>query len=373
MKVVLFGPAAPFQGGVPLFTDTLTQKLRDAGHEAVIVGFRKLSLFSENRAVAETSDSIESVFIPWQPRTWKIVAEAIARHNPDLILVMWWLPIHAFAYRAVRKHLPPELQLRWVYVIHDVISHDRWPGECWLAKGALASAGQFLVLSHGQERVLRQLLVAAPVSITYAPHPLYDTCHKFVGGVSKARASLGLTASRVLLFFGYVRPYKGLDLLLKAMPEILRDFPDTQLLIAGPFCERRACYKRLIKRLAIGPSTVIHDRYFSGDDIGLCFAAADCVILPYRRATQSGVIPAAYALNTPVIAARVDGLEEYVRDGETGYLIEPNNPAAIVEAVRRFYEAGGSDQFTAGMTVEAACYSWNSMIETLEHLTAAFP
>ncbi|MBU0507979.1 glycosyltransferase [bacterium] len=373
MKIVLFGPTLPFRGGVPQFTSTLTERLHAAGHDVKIVGFRELFpklLFSgrmQDVGSPPASDvPTESVFNAWQPASWKRTARIITAHSPDLILAMWWMPLFAPGYRAVLRALSSDLRARWIFVIHDVVSHERFPGDTLLSRSALRHGTRFLALSSGQEKALRKLLPNLPDSaVTMQPHPVYDNYRRFRGTAEEAREQLGVKGSRVLLFFGFVRRYKGLDILLRAMPEILRHDPNTRLLIAGPFHHARTHYERLIEKLGIRRTVVIHDRYFSGDDVGMCFAAADVVVLPYRSATQSGVIPIAFALGVPVIATRVEGIEEYVRDGETGLLVPPEDPTALANAVEQLFDRSGTETFASAITEEAARYSWAGFIENI--------
>lgn len=318
------------------FSDTLARRLTEAGH-CVQAAFR---------------------------------ARDIARDDPDVILAPWHQPFQANIYRRIFRELSVPLRKRWIFIVHDVLPHSRFPGDRWLARRGLELSERFLVLSRGQESALKNLLPhLRPEQVVFTPHPVYDGQRPFPGGREAARRELGITACRVLLFFGFVKRYKGLDVLLRAMPEILRDHSNTQLWVCGPFDGLGARYERLMKKLGIASAMVLYDRYFAGTDIDRVFAAADAVVLPYRKATQSGVIATAYALNTPVIASRVEGVEEYMRDGETGLLIPPRDPSALAAAVKRFFEAGGRSAFSPSVSREAARYSWKSFISCLEKLT----
>jgi D-inositol-3-phosphate glycosyltransferase len=290
----------------------------------------------------------------------------IAAHEPDVIAAMWWMPPFAFGYRALFRALPRNLQNRFVYIIHDVVSHERFPGDAWLAKHVLQESPRFLVISRAEERRLKKLLPDVKVEqIVYAPHPYDEDLPPLAGSAEEARARMGVTAPRVLLFFGFVRRYKGLDLLLRALPEIRKRCGDVQLLVCGPFHQKRAHYEKLIARLGIERHVVIQDRYFSGDDIAPCFAAADAVVLPYRSATQTGVAPMAFALGTPVIATRVGGLAEAVTNGETGFLVEPNDPQKLAQTVETFFARSGKQAFAEAIRRVLNENSWEQFIRTL--------
>jgi D-inositol-3-phosphate glycosyltransferase len=378
MRIVLLGPAYPFRGGVSHFTGVLASELHRAGHETAIINFEALVprwFFPSRRRSDDSPHAVrvasQRILVPWRSRTWRHAGKAIELFAPDLIGAMWWQPLLAPALLGVMKALPPELRKRWVYVVHDVVSHERWPGDRWLARSALREAQRFVVLSRSEERRLRNLLPnLAAESIHYSPHPPFSGYRRFAGTADEARRQLDVSAPKVLLFFGFVRRYKGLDILLHALPRILKSVPDLKLLMTGPFQQNRARFERLIERLGIGGAVVIHDRYFSGDELPLCFAAADAVVLPYRTATQSGVVAHAHSLDTPVIATRVGGFEEVVEDGRTGYLVPPRDPEALAEAVIRFYAAGGKTAFLEEIRTAVVKSSWDAFIACLTQLFA---
>jgi len=373
---VIFGPAYPFRGGVPHFTEALTLALRNAGHDVGLVNFKKLFprlLFPGKSQTDESPGAVklssERMFVAWKPRTWKETARAIENFQPDVIAAMWWMPTFGPGYWGVARALSQTYRKRLVYVIHDVVSHERRPGDAWLAKLALRTAAKFLVLSRSEgARLKRMLPEVTDECIVFSPHPAFDHYLKFPGTAEEARKILGVSAKRVLLFFGFVRRYKGLDLLVRAMPRIVQENGDVQLVVCGPFHERRARYEKLIESLGMGGRIVLHDRYYSGDDVGVCFAAADAVVLPYRSATQSGVIPTSIALETPVIATRAGGLDEAMSNAVMGVVIDGPQPDAIAAAVKRFYDAGGRAAFEDAVRAEAKRQSWEELVAVLEKL-----
>jgi len=363
---------------VPHFSAALSAALQKAGHETKLVNFEKLFprfLFPGKSQTDESPNAIrlesERVFIAWKPRTWKATALAIESFAPDLILAMWWMPTFGPGYRGVARALSEKYRQRLVYVNHDLISHERRPGDKWLARMALNRASRFLVLSRAEgERLKRLMPEVSAERIFYAPHPSFDHYRKFSGTTAEARQKIGISAERVLLFFGFVRRYKGLDLLLRAMPQIVKDNGDVKLLVCGPFHESRARYERLVNEFGIEDRVTIDDRYFSGEDVSLCFAAADAVVLPYRSATQSGVIPIAIALGTPVIATRAGGLDEAMSGHRIGEIIQEPQPQAIAEAVKKFYDAGGRAAYEETVHAEAKKQSWETLVGVLETLKA---
>jgi glycosyltransferase involved in cell wall biosynthesis len=373
VKIVLFGPAYPFRGGIAQFSGVLRQSLVKAGHEVKVVNFRKQFPKLLFPGKTQYDDSPQALKIPsvrtftlWNPLSWLRTAREIERHDPDLIAVMWWIPFFAPGYWGAAKLLKKQYRSRILYVLHNVIPHERRFGDVFLSRLALNTAHNYLALSQAEEREMRRLFPHVPPERTrYSPHPSYDCYAPFTGNRTQAQEHIGVKAEKLLLFFGFVREYKGLDVLLRAMPEILKDDPQIKLVIAGEFYQNRAQYDALISSLGIGGSVIIHDRYLSGDEVGAYFAAADCVVLPYRSATQSGIVQVAYALDMPVITTNVGGLSEVVTDSVTGYLVPPEDPPAIAEAVRKFYRTGGKPAFTENVSREAQRFSWDALVDTI--------
>lgn len=185
----------------------------------------------------------------------------------------------------------------------------------------------------------------------------------------KARERLKLSETdKVVLFFGLVREYKGLKHLLNAMA-ILKEKLQIKLLIAGDFAGNREVYDGLIKKNAIEENVIITDQHIPISEVEKFFAACDLVVLPYESATQSGVIQVAYSFEKPVLATRVGGLPDVVFDGETGYVVEPQNAGKIAEAVIDFYENNRSDEFVKGIEREKYRYSWERMEKEIDNLT----
>lgn len=373
MKLVLFGPAYPFRGGIAQFSGVLYQALITAGHDVRVVNFRKQFPRLLFPGATQYDDSPQALKLPsertftlWNPFSWMGTARAIRKQDPDLIAFMWWMPFFGIGYWAVAKLLPKKYRARIVYVMHNVIPHERRFGDVYLSRLALNSAHFYLTLSKTEETQMRRLFPRVDSTrIRYSPHPVYDCYAPFSGDRAAAQRQIGIEAEHLLLFFGFVREYKGLDILLRAMPDILRNDPQLKLVVAGEYYQDRAKYDAQIASLGIGQSVIIRDHYISGDEVGAYFAAADCVVLPYRSATQSGIVQVAYALDTPVITTDVGGLAEVVEDGVTGFLVPPEDPQAIAEAVRKFYRTGSRLAFVANVRAASRRFSWDALIETI--------
>lgn len=374
MKFVIVGPVYPFRGGIAQFSGVLTTALRKAGHEVVLINFRKQFpklLFPGKTQFDDSPHALKleskRVFTLWNPWTWIRSARAIRDEQPDLILFAWWMPFFGLGYWAVARLLGSAYRQRICFLLHNVIPHERRPGDLFFTKRALGTSAHFIALSRAEERELTRLFPTIPAAkVHYSPHPIYDNYLKYTGTQAEARQYLGIKAPRLLLFFGFVREYKGLDTLIRALPEIVENDPDIQLAIVGEFYQERKIYDQLIDGLMMRDSIIIHEGYVGGHDVGCWFAAADVVVLPYRSATQSGIVPIAYALDMPVITSNVGGLPEVVVEGKTGFTVPPEDPHALALAVAAYFNAGGRPVFEPNVTAEAFNFSWESLVNKMQ-------
>ena len=258
-----------------------------------------------------------------------------------------------------------------LFVCHNVIPHDASRLHLLLVK-ALLKRGDFAIVHSEQERRLVQ--EAAPrIEVIKHVHPIYDffgcgseSAHRLT--LQGARDNLRISKDKLtLLFFGFVRPYKGLDLLIEAM-SIIRERLDAQLLIVGEFWENRARFDEMLSELALEENVRIIDSYVPDDEVLLYFTAADIVVLPYREATQSGVIQIAYGFRKPVITTNVGGLPEVVEDGKTGYVVPKDSPEAIADALLRFAGERTTVDFAANIEAILDRFSWERLADTIERL-----
>ncbi|MBP8976867.1 MAG: glycosyltransferase, partial [Bacteroidetes bacterium] len=227
---------------------------------------------------------------------------------------------------------------------------------------AFSSVDGFLVQSDAVAKDLNQLLPDA--KYRRVEHPVYEIFGDAINK-SEARASLGLKNERIILFFGYIRSYKGLDILLEAMNIILRHI-DVQLLVVGEFYEDEERYHELTKTLGIAHRVNFVSEYVPNNKVASYFSAADCVVLPYRSATQSGIVQIAYNFNKPVIVTQVGGLAEVVKDGVAGFIVPPDDPIALADAVIKFYSSNYEQQFYEGIQREKKRFSWQTLVDDID-------
>jgi len=373
LKIVLVGPAYPYRGGIAETTNSLYAALTARGHDVVIVGFKKQfpKLLFPGKTQFDTThkDGIPStrLLIPWNPWSWWQTAAFIRKQNADLICYKWWMPFFGKAYWAVAKFLDKQSRSRIAFICHNVIPHEKRFGDTALSKMALGQSRFFLTFSRNEAQELRELYPKCPEqNIRFTPLPLFDRYEEYKEGQQAARAKLKLDAKKLLLFMGLIRQYKGLDILLRAMPEIVQKDPDIKLVVAGEFYDDQAKYDKLIDELGIREHVIVRPGYVPADEIGVYLAAADVNVLPYRSATQSAILVLAYAHGCPVITTNVGGLSEVVDEGETGYVVAPDNPAALASGVQKFFSTGGRAMFEPHVRKMSEKFSWDRPCEILE-------
>lgn len=330
MKIAFLGPAPPFRGGISNFATHLAEELAKAGHQIMYFNFIKqypALLFPSGDQQDQSSPTLPSrrVLTPYLPHTWPKTVKAIADWQPDLVIVSWWLPFFAMAYGYILR----KIKCRKIILAHNIIPHEPWPATHTLLRYAFSPADKILVLSNSCLLDLKRNLPSAIVKkAVLGFHPIYESLNL---PEYQPQAFPGL------LFFGLIKEYKGLDILLKAMPIIRLAIPDIRLRIAGSVYGSAKNYENLIKELNLEANVECHFRYLDDAEVAQLFAISDVCILPYKSATQSGVIATSLSYETPVIATDVGGLGEYVQHGKTGLLIPPDNPPALAAAVIRFY------------------------------------
>lgn len=372
--VALVGPFYPYRGGIVHFLETMYHGLRARGHAVSAATFTRQypELLFPGKTQYETTPPAHPIPAPRlldtvNPVTWLATARHLARQAPDAVVFKYWMPFFAPAFGTIARRLRRR-GTRVFAVVDNAIPHERRPGDLALSRYFLKACDGCIVMSESVERDLARLGVDVPVR--RIAHPIYDI---FGAGIPRreARSRLGLPESApVLLFFGFIRRYKGLQVLLDAMPRVVAALPDVRLVVAGEFYEDEAPYRRQIDDLRLGEHVRLHADYIANEDVPQYFSAADLVVQPYVSATQSGVAQIAYQFDRPLVVTDVGGLAEIVPDGRAGLVVPPEDPAALAAAIVRFFEDGMAERLTAGVMEEKKKYSWDRLYEALEALMA---
>ena len=370
MRIVLIGPVYPYKGGIAHYTSLLCQALRK-GHEVFMVSYKmqypKLLFRKEQKDYSNQSFRIDDTQY-WintaNPFNLAVAAGKIKKLRPDAVILQWWHPYFAPCYWILTKLLG---RIPLLITCHNVFPHERFPMDRLLTKLVLRKADGYIVQSHLDEQDLLQVKPDAKYIVT--PHPTYNAFKMKNLSRQEARKLIQLDADvPMLLFFGFVREYKGLKYLVDALPEIVEKIPDIQLWIVGDFGDDKDNYLMQIENHQIGDHIQLVEGYVPDQEVEKYFAASDLVVLPYVSATQSGIVQIAYGFEKPVVVTDVGGLPDVVRDRETGYVVPAGNAQEIAHAIVRFYKEDRGIEWKDNIRKQAAEFSWETMVERIEQL-----
>jgi glycosyltransferase involved in cell wall biosynthesis len=369
IKVALVGPFWPYRGGIAHFSRAMAEGLTARGHAVRAYTFSRQypeRLFpgkTQLEAGAPPADPAPRLLDTLDPRSWGRTARRIAADGAEAAVFPYWMPFFAPAFGTLARRLRRR-GVTVLAVVHNALPHERRPGDRLLGRYALGACDGLVVLSDGVRHDVEALVPRVPVR--QVAHPVYDA---FGDPVPKAeaRASLGLPpGAPVLLFFGFVRRYKGLHVLLDAMPAVLARLPDARLVVAGEFYADEAALRA--RAAPLGGAVRFDADYVPDEAVARYFCAADVVVQPYVSATQSGVAQIAFHFGRPVITTDVGGLAEGVLQGEAGLVVPPEDPAALADAVVRFFEEGLAARLSEGVRRARQRYGWDPLYEALEDL-----
>lgn len=367
MKIVMVGPVYPFTTGLSYYVGLLHRQL-SKNHEVVMVSYSmqypKFMYKKEQRDYSDDTvkvDNVEYILNSANPFNWMKVASYIKKQNPDLVIFQWLHPYFAPCYWWLLSSLR---SVKTVGIVHNALPHERFPMDKFLTKVTLNKFDYLISHAQTDADILKGILPKANIKIN--PHPAYNFFKISDMSKAEARKQLDIGADdKVLLFFGLIREYKGLKHLLKAMPEIISNYPDIKLIIAGDFKGKKAEYEEWLNAEGVADHLIIRDGHIPIPEVEPYFAASDIVVLPYESATQSGVIQVAYGFGKPVVATRVGGLPDVVDHMQTGYVIEPQSPSEITKAVKDFYDNNRAETFSSYIADSAYRFSWERMEETI--------
>ncbi|MEO1084016.1 MAG: glycosyltransferase [Acidobacteriota bacterium] len=370
MKVALVGPTYPFRGGIAHYTTLLDAALRSQ-HDVHFVSFKRQYpdfLFpgkSDRDPSDEPMRSEHAHFLldSLNPLSWRRSARSLVAFEPELVIFQWWVAFWAPHFwsiaRYVRRRRP---QCRIVFLCHNAVEHESNRLKIAATRIVLRTAHE--IFTHARAETGRLVSLLGPnVKVSTAFHPTYAELGEQAVSRHGARRKLGVSGP-TLLFFGFVRPYKGLAELLEAVPAILAERPVT-LLVVGEFWRDKATYEDTIARLGIGEHVRVVDGYVPNEDIATWFAAADLVVQPYRSASGSGISQLAYGHRRPVIATRVGSLAEVVEDGQNGRLVPPRDPSALASAILDSLDPPTLERMTAQAAKTRDRFSWPRLVEIL--------
>lgn len=371
-RIAIIGPAYPYRGGPPLVVANIYEQLA-AGHTVEVFSFTRLYpklLFpgvrqedvSKHPAKAHpVTRMIDSI----NPLTWLRTAKAILDFKPDLVLVDWYQPFFGACYRVILSRLR-KAGIRILFLAENVISHEARFIDTFLTSAALSQADAFIAFSESVETTLRKLYPHHSVERTTLPLFFTQENAPVQWTQESAKQHLGLEGKRVLLFFGYIRKYKGLRNLLAAFPAIAKQFSDVVLLIVGECYEDAVEYNTLIAQSGVGERIRWINEYVPNEDVGLYYNAADVVVLPYISATQSGIVKIAFGFGKPVVATNVGGLTEEVTRWNAGMVVEANDVQALTQGIQNMLNHPNIGDFVRGALQAKDANSFGEITRLIE-------
>lgn len=371
MKVLLFGPAYPLRGGMAHFIALLYTELTRRGHDVEIVNFTRQypSLLFPGKTQQESGEPglpvpstplIDSV----NPFNWVLNGLRLRGRKADLVISTYWLPFFGPSTGTLHALLRWGTRTKALTILHNLIPHERRPGDVVFTRFLSWFTDLWIAQSASVEKELTAFVPGARyrrVSL-----PMFSLFKERVPK-EEAKRVLGITDERVVLFFGYIRPYKGLHVLIDAM-RVLTKRMKVRLLVCGEFYGDEEKYRAHMTEAGIDGVTTVHSDYVPNERVHLYFSAADVVVQPYVSATQSAIAQMAYFFSSPIIATSVGALPEVVIDGVSGLIVPPNDPEALAAAMERFYTEKMEERLTAGAAQERKKYTWEAMGDAIEEL-----
>ena len=364
MKIVIVGTAYPYRGGLATFNERLARQFSEEGHDVRIETFTLQypnflfpgkTQYSESPAPddLQITRSVNSC----NPFNWLRVGRKIARMHPDIVVMKFWIPYMAPCLGTIARIIKRHSRAKVISILDNVIPHEPHFWDKWMIRYFVTSVDRFVAMSESVENDLRLFTSDKPCQLVR--HPLYDN---FGAPMTKQEAAerLGVDPSKTyLLFFGLIRDYKGLDLLMQAFADKRLDKENLRLVVAGEFYGNEDKYNALLDELGIEPYTLWHTRFIPDEEVRTYFSLADLIVQPYKSATQSGVTQIAYHFSKPMLVTRVGGLPEIVPDGKVGYVTEVS-AEAITDALTDFCSSSPT-RFAEGLAQEKAKYGWDKM------------
>lgn len=370
MKIVLIGPAHPLRGGIANFNEALAKSFINHGHECVLYSFslQYPSFLFPGKTQFDDGPAPKNILIKTvinsiNPFNWFKVVAQIKKEKPDLIVVRFWLPFMAMSLGTICRLLKSKTKI--IAITDNVIPHEKRLGDNQLISYFVKSCHGFVAMSKS---VLDDLTkFTTNTNKKFIPHPIYDI---FGEKVSKqvARDFLKINQTdKVILFFGFIRKYKGLDILLEAMADSEIRNKKITLLIAGEFYEDEKLYLEIIEKHALKNQIILHSHYIPSSEVKYYFCAADMVVQTYRTATQSGVTQIAYHFERPMLVTSVGGLAEIVPDGRCGYVTD-TNPVNVANAINQFYNENKEVEMQQNVKADKFKFTWKAMVDGILEL-----
>ena len=374
-KIIIIGPAYPYRGGNSLFISHVYDILKNK-FDVRIYNYKLLYpsiLFPGKTQFDESGKTIKQapnkrLVNSINPFNWFKVASLIKDENADLVVFDWWHPFFSFCHFAISKLIKSKYKNKILFITENVISHEANVIDKSLTKIGLSNAYAFLSLSEKVEKDLE--FVADDRKVYRSELPVYD-CYNFdeQKKITSTKKDFGFDEnSKLLLFFGYVRKYKGLDLLIDALAELLKKDSTYKLLAAGEFYDDEKYYRDKVESLNLVNSVKLLNEFIPNEEVAKYFQPSDLVVLPYRSATQSGILNLAYGFYKPVLVTNVGGLAEFVDDGKTGYVLKPDSQKDLIDGIINFFAQREKINFEENIKKRVSQNAFNNLPELFDKI-----
>jgi glycosyltransferase involved in cell wall biosynthesis len=371
LKIFIIGPAYPLRGGPAQFNENLCAELIREGHDAQIISytlqypnflFPGSSQFEQSGS-APDGIKIHSLINTINPASWLKTANFIKQQKPDFILIRYWLPFFGPSLGTIARLVRRNTTV--LALTDNVLPHEKRIGDKIFTKYFIKSCHGFIAMS---QTVLKDIsLFSNTPNTAYSPHPMYETYGKPVSK-DEARIKLGIAPNdKIVLFFGLIRRYKGLDILIEAMSDERLKQASIKLLIAGEFYDDKTPYLEQIEKLGLTDRVILRDRFISNEDVKYYFCASNIVAQTYRKATNSGVTMVGYYYEKPMLVTNTGGLAEIVPDGSCGYVVEIDT-ALIASKLLDYFQHEREATYTKNVALEKKKYEWSTFIASLLQL-----
>lgn len=370
-KIIIIGSAYPLRaGGLSTFNERLAEEFQSQGHEVIIYTFslQYPRIFFPGKTQYAIRPAPENLNIKVKinsinPINWWLMGRQIRRENADLLVIRYWLPFMAPCLGTIAGMVRKNKKTRVVTIADNIIPHEKRPGDKWLTSYYIKRSDGFVTLSKSVLNDLNKLEKKGKPKM-YAPHPLYDNFGEKIPR-EEALKTLKLSADyRYILFFGFIRDYKGLDILLNAMGEQILDDLPVKLIVAGEFYSSEQPYFNIIREKGLGNKVVLHTKFIPNDKVATYFCASDLVVQPYKDATQSGVTQVAYHFDIPMVVTNVGALPEMVPNNVAGIVVKPD-AQKVARAIHRFFSKNMAEELISGLQSQKERFSWSRLTEAV--------
>lgn len=372
MKITIISAAFPLRGGIAAFTSQLYKELSQSDEVNVVTFKRQYPNFLfPGKSQLDDKDSSDKIptkvaLDSINPFNWIREGIKIRDAKPDLVIYNFWFPFFGPCFGTINRIIKKNKHTLSMVICHNVIPHEKRPGDKPFRNYFFKGIDYYVTLSKSVDNDLLAIKPSAKHRLLF--HPVYSNFGEPIDK-NDAKSKLKIQDEKVILFFGFIRDYKGLDTLLEAMT-LVKDKINLKLLVAGEFYEDENKYKNIVKENKIEDMVEFHSDFIPSQNVKYYFSASDAVILPYKSATQSGIVQIANNFHKPLIGTDTGGLGEIIKNDVNGYLVEPDNSKQLSEAILKFYKESREKVFSENIKLNQEKYSWAKFVDGIKLLIA---